>query len=64
MHALSRQNQILGVLGAVEAGIALWYFTTGRWLNGIFYVLAVTFLVSVYLRRLRKPKGPDAGRRY
>ncbi|HEV7133206.1 MAG TPA: hypothetical protein VGN27_05690 [Gaiellaceae bacterium] len=64
MQALSRQNQVLGLIGAVETGIGLWYFTSGHWLNGIFYALAVAFLVSVYIRRMRKSKGTDGGRRY
>lgn len=58
------QNRVLGVFGAVEAGVALWCFTNGHWTNGIFYALGVAFLISVYVRRLRKLKGPDGGRRY
>jgi hypothetical protein len=51
-------------IGAVEAGVGLWYFTNGHWHTGIFCVIAVGFLASVYVRRERKLKGPDGGRRY
>ncbi len=55
---------MLGVVGAVEAGIALWCFTNGRWVNGVFFAIAIAFLIAVYLRRERRVKGPDGGRRY
>jgi hypothetical protein len=55
---------VIGLIGAVEAGVGLWYFTNGHWLTGIFYVIAVAFLIAVYVRRERKLKGPDRGRRY
>ena len=55
---------MIGLIGAVEAGVGLWYFTNGHWINGIVYAIAVTFLISVYVRRERKLKGPGAGRRY
>jgi hypothetical protein len=64
MQTLSPQNRILGVVGAVEAGIALWYFTSGRWANGIFPAIALAFMIAVYLRRERKVKGQRGGRRY
>jgi hypothetical protein len=64
MQALSMQNRVLGLFGAVEAGVALWYLTNGHWVNGILYLVGVTFLITVYVRRQRKPKGPDGGRRY
>lgn len=64
MQALSPRNRILGVVGAVEAGIALWYFTNGRWANGIVLAIALAFLIAVYLRRERKVKGRGGGRRY
>jgi hypothetical protein len=62
MHTL--QYRVLGLVGAVEAGVGLWCFTSGRWLNGIFYAIGVAFLASVYLRAQRKLKGRDGGRRY
>jgi hypothetical protein len=64
VQALSKQSRVIGVIGAVEAGVGLWYFTNGHWINGIFYVIAVAFLFSVYIRRERKLKGPGGGRRY
>jgi len=64
VQALSTQSRVIGLIGAVEAGVGLWYFTNGHWLTGIFYVIAVAFLIAVYVRRERKLKGPDAGRRY
>jgi hypothetical protein len=54
----------MAIIGAVEAGVGLWYFTNGHWINGIFYVLAAAFLISVYVRRERKLRGPGSGRRY
>ena len=64
MQALSVQSRVIGLIGAVEAGVGLWYFTNGHWINGLFYVIAVAFLISVYIRRERKLKGQGGGRRY
>jgi hypothetical protein len=64
VQALSPQNRLLSLVGAVETGVGLWYFTNGHWVNGIFYSTAVAFLIAVYLRRQRKLKGQDGGRRY
>jgi hypothetical protein len=64
MQTLSPQNRILSVIAAVEAGIALWYFTSGHWVNGIFLTIAVAFLVAVYLHRERMVKGQGGRRRY
>jgi len=55
---------MLGLIGAVETGVALWYFTSGHWVNGIFLTIAVGFLVGVYIRRERKLKGQGRGRRW
>jgi hypothetical protein len=55
---------VIGLIGAVEVGVGLWYFTNGHWINGVFYVIAVAFLISAYVRRERKLKGPGSGRRY
>lgn len=63
MQALSVQNRVLGVIGAVEAGIALWYFTNGHWMNGAIVASALAFLISVYLHRVNKTKE-QRGRRY
>jgi len=64
VQALSPQNRILSIVGAVQSGVALWYFTNGHWLNGIFLAIAVVFLVAVYFHRERKVKGQGGGRRY
>jgi predicted outer membrane lipoprotein len=64
VQTLSPQNRILSVIGAVEAGVALWYFTSGHWVNGIFLAIAVAFLIAVYLHRERKVKGQGGRRRY
>ena len=58
------QNRVIGLIGAVETGVALWYFTSGNWRSGIITVLAVAFLTAVYLRRTRTTKRPGGGRRY
>jgi hypothetical protein len=64
VQALSTRNQVIGLIGAVETGVGVWYFTNGHWINGIFYAIAVAFLITVYLCRERKSKGQDGGRRY
>jgi hypothetical protein len=64
VQTLSPQNRILSVIGAVEAGVALWYFTSGHWVNGIFLAIAIAFLLAVYLHRERKVKGQGGRRRY
>jgi hypothetical protein len=65
MHAQpSLQLRVLGLAGAVEAGVGAWYFTSGKWASGIFYVLAVGFLAGVYVRKQRQLNGKDGGRRY
>jgi uncharacterized membrane protein YeaQ/YmgE (transglycosylase-associated protein family) len=62
MRALSMQNRVMGIVGAVEAGVALWYFTNGHWLNGIFYAVALACLIFLYVKR--KSKSSTRGRRY
>jgi predicted outer membrane lipoprotein len=57
VQTLSPQDWILGLVGAIEAGIALWYFTNGHWVNGTFLTIAVAFLIAVYFHRERKVKG-------
>jgi hypothetical protein len=64
VQTLSAHSRVIGLVGAVEAGVGLWYFTNGHVLNGTFCVIAVGFLISVYVRRERKLKGQDGGRRY
>jgi uncharacterized membrane protein len=64
VQTLSLQNRILSIVAAVQSGVALWYFTNGHWINGIFLAIAVVFLVAVYFHRERKVKGQGGGRRY
>jgi hypothetical protein len=64
VQALSMRSRVIGLLGVVEAGVGLWYFTNGHWVNGIFYVIAVGLLISVYIRRERRLKASNGGRRY
>jgi hypothetical protein len=45
------QNRLIGIVGAVEAGVALWYFTNGHWLDGTFYAVALAFLVFLCVQR-------------
>jgi hypothetical protein len=56
------QQRVTGIVGAVEAGVALWYFTNGHWLNGIFYAVALAFLIFLYVQRTSK--SSTGGRRY
>ena len=51
-------------VGAVEAGIALWYITNGHWNAGAFLAIAVAFLIAEYYHRERKAKGQRGKRRY
>jgi len=55
---------VIGLIGAVETGVGLWYFTNGHWVNGSFYAITVAFLASVYVRRQNKLRRQDGGRRY
>jgi hypothetical protein len=65
MHAQpSLQLRVLGIAGAVEAGIGAWYFTSGNWAGGIFYILAVGFLAGAYVRKQRQLRDKVGGRRY
>jgi hypothetical protein len=64
MQALSVQSRVIPLIGAVEAGVGLWYFTNGHWLTGVFYTIALAFLIAAYVRRDRRLKGQDGGRRY
>jgi hypothetical protein len=51
---------VIGLIGAVETGVGLWYFTSGHSINGMFYVIAFAVLISVYIRRERKEDDPFA----
>lgn len=63
MHALSTQSRVIGLAAAIEAGVALWYFTNGHWQSGIVFALGVVLLTVMYLRRERKSKEPDGRKR-
>jgi hypothetical protein len=61
------QYRVLGLAGAVAAGIGLWRFTGGDWLSGALCALVVAAAAAVYIagqRRLKGSKGRDRGRRY
>jgi len=64
MQTLPLQNRMLSVIGAIEAGIALWYFTSGHWVNGMILAIAAASLIALYLHRERKVKGRSGRRRY
>jgi hypothetical protein len=55
-------DRIVGVAGAIAAGIGLWRFTSGAWIQGIVFALAVAILVAYTLLRYRR-RGRDT-RRY
>ncbi len=57
-------HRLLGLVAAVEAGVAVWCFTNGRWINGLVYTIGVAILGGVYVRAERKPKAQDGRRRY
>ena len=55
---------VIVVVAGVQAGFGAFYFTNGRWLNGIACVVAVALLATIYIRHERKLKGQGGGRRY
>jgi hypothetical protein len=55
---------VLGLAGAVAAGIGLWRFTGGDWLSGIVCALVVALVAAVYVVGQRRLKGRGGGRRY
>jgi hypothetical protein len=54
-------RKAVGLVGAIAAGIGLWRFTSGDWLSGIIFVLAVAGLTAWYLGSTRRVRE---GRRY
>ena len=54
-------ERIVGVVGAIAAGIGLWRFTSGDWLGGIVFTFAVAGIAAWYLWDSRKTRD---GRRY
>ena len=55
-------ERIVGVVGAIAAGIGLWRFTSGDWLEGTVFACAVAGVAAVYAVRERR-RGRDT-RRY
>jgi hypothetical protein len=60
----SLQYRLLGLAGAVEAGTALWRFTSGHWVSGTFCAFVVVVVAAAYVTGQRRLKGQDGGRRY
>ena len=58
------QYRVLGLLGAVGAGIGLWFFTSGDWLIGALCALAVVVAAGIYVVGQRRVKGRGRARRY
>jgi hypothetical protein len=54
-------RKAIELMGAIAAGIGLWRFTSGHWLSGIVFVVAIGGLTGWYLRKSRRV---DDGRRY
>ena len=54
-------RKAIELVGAIAAGIGLWRFTSGHWLSGIVFVVAVGGLTGWYLWSSRRVRD---GRRY
>jgi hypothetical protein len=55
-------ERIVGVVGAIAAGIGLWRFTSGAWIEGIVFTCAVAGVAAFYL--VRERRRPRSNRRY
>ena len=55
-------DRIVGVMGAIDAGIGLWRFTSCAWIEGIVLAGAVGGVAAFYAVRERR-RGRDT-RRY
>ena len=55
-------ERIVGVVGAIAAGIGLWRFTSGAWVEGIVFTCAVAGVAAFYL--VRERRRPRSNRRY
>ena len=65
MHAQpSIQYRMLGLAGAIEAGMGMWRFTSGHWVSGTFCAVVVAIVAAAYVLGQRRIKGQDGGRRY
>jgi membrane protein implicated in regulation of membrane protease activity len=54
-------RKVVGLVGAIAAGIGLWRFTSGDWLSGIVFVAAIALLTAWYFWSSRRVRD---GRRY
>ena len=54
-------RKAIELAGAIAAGIGLWRFTSGHWLSGIVFAVAIGSLTGLYLW---KSRHVDDGRRY
>lgn len=54
-------RKAIELVGAIAAGIGLWRFTSGHWLSGIVFAVAVGGLTGWYLWSSRRVRD---GRRY
>jgi hypothetical protein len=55
-------QRVVGVVAAIAAGIGLWRFTSGAWIEGIVFTCAVAGVAAFYL--LRDRRGSRDTRRY
>jgi uncharacterized membrane protein YeaQ/YmgE (transglycosylase-associated protein family) len=56
--------RILGLVGAVAAGVGLWRFTSRDWLGGVLCAVIVGAVTAVYVEGQRRVKGSGGRRRY
>jgi len=55
-------DRIVGVVGAIAAGIGLWRFTSGAWIEGIVFACAIAGVAAFYF--VRERRRPRSNRRY
>ena len=55
-------RKAIELAAAIAAGIGLWRFTSGHWLSGIVFAVAIGGLGAWYLWKSRRVG--DGGRRY
>ena len=55
-------QRIVGVVAAIAAGIGLWRFTSGAWIEGIVFTCAVAVVAAFYV--IRDRRGSRDNRRY
>jgi hypothetical protein len=47
-------RKAIELVGAIAAGIGLWRFTSGHWLSGVAFAVAIGGLTAWYLWRSRR----------